>query len=121
MNYAGFNFKGHDLSGNNLTLYEATRLEQNRVVLIRQGTLDDCISEEAQSTLILLPNSPAAKKYGIGFLNPGETYEPNKVVRLDALTVIAGCGSITPWEDFVRRVKLERLREKIYSFNSSLI
>ena len=111
MNYAGFDFHGHDLSKNDLTLYDQA-CGNRQVTLINHGTLDDCIKEEvSEGSIVLLQNSSAVKLYGIGFLNPPETYGPQKVVSLDNMRVIAGYGSIYPWEDFVRRVKLEKLKE----------
>lgn len=105
-------FGGVDLSGDNLTLYEASTLQPNHVVLIRQGTIDDCIpADEPKRPIVLMPHSAAARSYGIGFLKAQETYREGKVLSLDAIEVIAGYGSVSPWEDFIRRMRLEKLRE----------
>jgi len=56
-----------------------------------------------------LPGSPAVRKYGLGFLKGDEAYVPGKTVSLDRIDPVAGYGTNLAWEDFIRRVKLEKL------------
>ena len=83
----------------------------NYVVLNAHGTLDDCLPKEENMPIVLLPNSAEARKYGIGFLKPDEVYEQGKTISLDVIIAIAGYGTNVAWEDFIRRVKLEKLKE----------
>ncbi len=101
-----------DLSGDNLTLYEGGAFDPRIATLIKQGTLEDCLPpEELASNIILLSGSQAAKKYGLGFLKEDEEYVPGKSVFIDRINAIAGYGTNVAWEDFVRRVKLEKLTD----------
>ncbi|HLC61526.1 MAG TPA: hypothetical protein VJI52_00735 [Candidatus Nanoarchaeia archaeon] len=104
----------HDLSGNNLVLYEGSAFNHNAATLVNRGTLEDCLlPEEFSRRIVLLPGSQAVKRYGIGFLKEGVTYETEKTVTLDSIRAIAGYGTALAWEDFIRRVKLERLTNNI--------
>lgn len=99
-----------DLSSDNLVLYEGGAFDRRIATLVKQGTLEDCLpQEEPAKNIILLPGSPAARKYGLGFLKENEAYAPGKTVSLDSIDPVAGYETNLAWEDFIRRVKLERL------------
>src|SRR3989344_5734265 len=111
-----------DLSGNNLVLYEGGAFDRSIATLVKQGTLEDCLPPEGvASKIVLLSGSQAPRKYGIGFLKEGIAYETKKTVTLDSIHPIAGYGTALAWEDFIRRVQVEKLRNLIESRNGTIV
>ena len=114
-------YRDFDLSGNNLTLYEGAQLMPDQVVLLAHGTLDECLAKEEPSILILFLQSPVQRMYGLGFLKPDEVYKQGSTVRLDCIDSIAGYGTLRPWGDFIRFVKLEALVRQTKANESKII
>ena len=115
------NFKGFNLSGNNMTLYYGSVFMPSYVVLNSHGTLDDCLPKEENRPIVILPSGVAARKFGIGFLKEDQAYQQGKTINLDEIIAIAGYGTTVAWEDFVRRVKLEKLRDAVITSSGIIV